>query len=97
MTMKVEGLVSGTSSSEHLASGTSSSAQSVNDMRVDIDTVHQVGENSAPGPSSSLQTIYKTTDSGETTSVLASGDETRNAIDSIAMIHFAHMQSAFSL
>ena len=35
--------------------------------------------------------------SGEASSVLASGDETQNAIESIAMIHFAHMQGAFSM
>ena len=33
----------------------------------------------------------------EASSVLASGDETRNAIESIDMIHFAHMQGAFSM
>ena len=46
------------------------------------------------GHSASLQPV-PTVVSGETSSVLASGDETRNAIDSIALIHFAHMHGAF--
>ena len=47
--------------------------------------------NQVDGNSSSIQTV-KTSDSRGT-----SGDETHNAIDSIATIHFAHMQSAFSM
>ena len=74
---------------EYLVSGTTS-AQSVNDEARAETVRHQVsGNNSTHGPSSSMQTVYKTTDSGET--VLASGDETGNAIESIAMIHFAHI------
>ena len=49
------------------------------------------GSRSAPAYS-----VKMATDSVESSSVLASSEETRNAIDTIPMIHFTHMQGAFS-
>ena len=75
------------------ASGTLSQSTGDGASMTAQETTHQ--NQIEEGHSASLQPV-PTVVSGETSSVLASGDETRNAIESIALIHFAHMQDAFS-